>query len=191
MGTLISNEKLGINFEVKDLLQEDLEIYEHGMSVYLKESEYDGKSEAILVSSIVIGAIDAGFIPSDILSGKEELLNSKPRKISFLAARIAEIVHASKTDEVDFKVESPEITQGELERFEKMRSGVLDGREIMSQEMALANSIMVQLGVRLGWIPKDILKSEKDIPKSKPNVIRYLANVITEALTEARSISGE
>lgn len=191
MGTPISNDKLGIDFEVDELFQNDLEIYERGMSQYLKDSEFDGTSNAVLVSAVIVGAIDAKLIPSDVIANKEELLNSKPQKVSFLAAKIAGILDSTRNEEVNIEIDAPEITQGELEKYEKIRKKVIGDQELEIYEMAKANSIMVQIALELNWIPENVLKSSKDIPASKPNIIRYLANTITEALTEARTISGE
>jgi len=192
MGTLITNEKLGIDFEIeKEILQKDLEIYERGLAKYLQKSEYNSESQATLMSALVIGAIDAKFIPSDIVADEDEVLQSKPKKISFLAARIAEVVESAKSEDVDFEFECPEITQGDLEQYEKIRNKIIKGMEFDIYETSVANSIMVQIGIKLGWIPDDMPSSKDEILESKPNKIKYIANQITEALVEARTIPGE
>ena len=192
MGTLIKNKSLDIDFEVGEILQENLEIYERAIAEYLVENEFDNseRSESILYSAVSIGAVEAGFIPDDVFASKDDVLDSKPAKVTFLSARISEIVDSAKNEKVDIEYECPEITQRNLEMYEKSRNKFTKGIEYSVYEMAKAHAIMVRIGLDIGWISEDIISDDK-IQKSKPNIVKYLANTITEALVEARTISGE
>ena len=191
MGTLIKNKSLDIEFTVEEIYQSELEIYEREMSRYLIESDSSMQEESIIVSAIVYGGIDVGWIPEDVLA-KNDVPKSKPAKVAFLAARIAEIINTSKELPEDFLLDYvvPEILQGDLEKYEKVRGALVKNIDLSFYEMALANSLLVKASIRTGWIPENVMTEDK-IEKSKPYLIKYLANVITEALTDARTIPSE
>jgi len=191
MGTLIANKGLKIKFNVDDekIQQDDIEIYERVLGEYLTQSEYGTDSQAAIMSAIVFGAIEAKFIPENILT-KENVLSSKPAKISFLAAEIAKIVDGVKNKEVNVKLEIPEITQLDLERYEGTRKKYIEGLKFSIYQIAQNNAIMVKIGLDIGLIPEDIVLHD-DIPVSDPALIKYLADEMTIALSEARTISGE
>ena len=192
MGTLVYNKNLDIDFEIPEILQQDLEVYERALGEYLISEKFDGsqKMESTLYSGVTIAAIKSELIPKDVLSNIEDVKNSSPKKIIFLSARIAEVIDAAKNAEPDIQFECPEITQGDLEKYEKIRNKIIDGVEYSVYETALSNSMIVQIGIHVGWISDKILKLNQ-IPMSNPGLIRYLSGELTVSLVDARSIPGE
>ena len=182
MGTLVQNNSLSIDFEVPEILQKDLEIYERAMGKYLTENGFDNtqRTESVAYSGIAVGAIEAQWIPKDVLSDLDDVRESSPKKVIFISARIAEAIDAAKNSDLSFKFKCPEITQGHLEDYEKYRNQIIDGLVYSPYETALSNSLMVQIALKVGWISDDIITIDT-IPESNPNKITYLANQITIA----------
>jgi len=191
MGTQIANKNLKIKFTVPDILQESLEVYERVLGEYIEESGTNGEVDTFVVSAVIFGAIEAGWIPESVIA-KNEVLDASPKKLIFISKEILQLYVAKKIVPDDYKLDFvvPEITQGMLEDYELKKREIIGDHKITSYESAWSFHKMVEIGIALGWVSESLLK-EEEIAGSDPVKIVCIANRITEALTDCKNVSGE
>ena len=189
MGTQITHKAFNIDFQVDDISQGELEIYEHTLGEYIEESGTDGEIEAFVSSAIVLGALDTGWIPEDVIPS---VAKASPKVISFLSKKIAEMVRSLRSipDGFELDFEIPEITQGMLEKYELEKRKIIGDTVMTDYESAVAFAFMVKIGLVMDWIPESIITAD-EIAGSEPHKINYIANKVTEALIDCRDVSGE
>lgn len=177
----VKHKKLGIDLILPELNQTKIEQLETELGKYLADVENaDNIQAAVYSGSIVRAACDAGWITA---FSSSEVEGMKPPAVKYLSNEVGvHLLENRKYSDEDMQNEDydfPEITQGQLEKYETLIAKKTEN--IQSIQLSVYSGAIVRSSIESGWLEGNIdevgLMEASDVSKKAFKIANYIKSI--------------